>query len=313
MNEPTDFLNVPPKAHPMPPKHACTNARRCLTTAIILLTTLYTSSAFAGAWAQPDKGAYLKASYGLSTGENQYKDRGDVFPMLSEDIDGYFLGMGAFIYAEFGLFPRLTVFGSTAYQQLVLESDFQKATTTGFGDLTLGARYQFIDNPAVFSFSMAAKLPTGYSPDLDIMTPTLGNGVYEVDMRLLVGKSFYPFPMYVSAEGGYRYRGQRMTSLGTEVDYADELPYAAEIGYSLTNWVLLRGTILGVYGLGNPQSLDIFSLTPIAQSYTKVGPSVIFTIAERYQLNADYAYTVAGINTVKSHDFSLGFAITFGQ
>lgn len=312
---------MPPKHIPAADRYNPTSTARIYssTAAWILLVitnitaVLYASPAMAGAWSQPDKGAYLKLSYGLSTGTDQYKDRGDVFPLLSEDIAGDFLGMGAFIYAEFGLFPRLTVFGSTAYQQLVLESDFQKATTTGFSDLTLGARYQFIDDPAIFSFSMAAKLPTGYSQDLDIMTPTLGNGVYEVDMRLLVGKSFYPFPMYFSAEGGYRYRGQRTTSLGTEVDYADELPYAAEVGYSLIDWILVRASIIGVYGLGNPQSLDIFSLTPIAQSYTKVGPSVIFTIADRYQLNADYAYTIAGINTVKSHDFSLGFAVSLGQ
>ncbi len=300
------------RRHFAPRKYISTTAWTLL--AIVNLTALlYASPALAGAWAQPDKGAYLKVSYGLSTGQDQYKDSGEVFPLLSEDIDGSFLGMGAFLYGEFGLFPRFTVFGSTAYQQNILESDFQKASTTGFSDLTLGARYQFIDSPAIFSLSMAAKIPTGYSPDLDIMTPTLGNGVYEADMRALIGKSFYPFPMYFSAEGGYRYRGQRTTSLGTEVDYADELPYSAEIGYSLTDWMLVRGAIMGVYGLGDPQSIDVFSLTPIAQSFTKVGPSVIFTIADRYQLNADYTYTVAGINTVKSHDFSLGFAITFGQ
>lgn len=302
-----------PISNPSRPRRLAALLGLMLPPLIALATSLYATPAQAGAWAQPDKGAYLKLSYGFSAGSDQYKDRGDVFPLLSEDIDGSYQGMGLYAYAEFGLLPRLTIFGATAFQQLVLESDFQKATTSGFGDLMLGARYQFFDEPAVFSFSMAAKIPTGYSPDLDIMTPTLGNGVYEVDMRLLVGKSFYPFPMYVSGEGGYRYRGQRTTSLGTEVDFEDELPYMLEIGYSVIDWILVRGVINGVYGLGNPQSLDIFSLTPTAQSYTKIGPSVIATLGERYQVNIDYMYTVAGINTVKSHDLSLGFAVTLGQ
>ncbi|MBA2662973.1 MAG: hypothetical protein H0U74_11810 [Bradymonadaceae bacterium] len=271
------------------------------------------SAALGGAWSQPDKGAYLKLSYGLSAAKDQYKDRGEVFPLLSEDIPGSFGAMGLYFYGEFGLMPRLTVFGSGAFQRLELDSTFQTARTTGVGDLTLGMRYQFVDMPAVVALSFATKMPTGYSPDLEGMTPTLGNGVYEHDVRLLVGKSFYPLPIYTSGELGFRFRGERTTALGTVVDYSDEIPYSLEVGYGPTDWIWLRGVVNGVYGLGSPQALDIFSLSPTTQRYTKVGPSVIASFGERYQVSVDYLYTVAGVNTVKSHDLILGLAITFGQ
>lgn len=284
-----------------------------LSIAALTLGVFHTEEAFAGAWAQPHKGSYVKIGVGATHASEQYKESGETFQLLSDDVLGTFSSVAALLYGEYGLLPRFTLFGSTMFNSLTLDNDLQRANTRGLGDVHLGFRYQFLDSPTVLSLQMATKIPTGYTPDPDTMVPSLGNGVYEIDARLLAGRSFYPFPVYVSAELGYRLRGRRPTSNGEFVSYADEIPYFLEVGYGPTENVWLRGVVSGVRGLGRPQDLDIFSLTPLTQSYTKVGPSVIATVFDRYQLSLDYLYTVSGVNTVRSHDFILGLAFTFGQ
>ncbi|MFU8805482.1 MAG: hypothetical protein ACNA8W_16845, partial [Bradymonadaceae bacterium] len=135
----------------------------------------------------------------------------------------------------------------------------------------------------------------------------------ELDARLLVGRSFYPLPFYMSAETGYRWRGSRNLGGDEIVSFSNEIPYFLEVGYAPADWIWVRGVVSGVRGLGRPQELDIFSLTPLTQRYTKVGPSVIATVFDHYQLSFDYLYTVAGLNTVRSHDIIIALAFAFGS
>lgn len=271
---------------------------------------LIPTPARAGAWAQEDKGLYTKLSGAYSFATQQYKESGETFRLLSEDEPGRFDSYGALLYTEFGLLPNLTVTMSTAFQSAVVESNLVEIRTTGVGDVRTGLKYQFLDRPLVASVGATVTTPTGYTPDpAAAKAPTLGLGVPMYEGRLLVGKSFHPFPMYASAEAGFRARGARRSRSDERVDYPPEIPYLAEIGVHPLDWLTLRGVVDGVAGLGDPLALDAFSLSPLTQSYTKLGPSIIVTIAECFQINADYLYTVAGVNAVQSHDFTVGVAV----
>jgi hypothetical protein len=277
---------------------------------LLVAMWLTPSDALAGAWAQKDKGIYAKLSGGYSFATRQYKESGETFQLLSEDERGRFDLYSLLLYTEFGLLPKLTVTMSTSFSSAVVDSNLVNIRTTGLGDVRTGLKYQFLDSPLVMSVGAKVTSPTGYTPDpAAAKAPTLGLGVPMYEGKLLVGKSFYPFPMYVSAEAGFRLRGSRRSRTDERVDYPPEIPYLAEIGVNPVDWLTLRGLVNGVEGLGDPLALDAFSLSPLTQSYTKVGPSVIFTIADRFQINADYLYTVAGINAIRSHDFTVGFAI----
>lgn len=277
---------------------------------LLVATWLTPRGALAGAWAQEDKGIYAKLSGGYSFATRQYKESGETFQLLSEDERGRFDLYSLLLYTEFGLLPKLTVTMSTAFTSAVVDSNLVNIRTTGLGDVRTGLKYQFLDSPLVVSAGAEVTAPTGYTPDpAAAKAPTLGLGVPMYEGKLLVGKSFYPFPMYVSAEAGFRLRGARRSRTGERVDYPPEIPYLAEVGVNAFDWLTLRGMVNGVEGLGDPLALDAFSLSPLTQSYTKVGPSIIVTIAERFQINADYLYTVAGINAIRSHDFTVGFAI----
>lgn len=281
-----------------------------LAAAVAFLGLCWATPAFAGAWAQEDRGLYVQLSVAGEVAGEQYKETGETFQLLSEDDEGDFRSLGSFLYAEFGVLPSLTMVAATAYRHVELDSVQVRSTARGFGDFQLGARYQFLDEPLVMSAFVGAKYPTGYTPDPpELRSATLGNGVQEYEGRLLVGKSFYPAPVYVSGEVGFRMRGARPTANGDRLDYPPEIPYFLEIGYGPTDWIWLRGVVDGVWGTGDPVAIEGVSLTPLTQRYTKVGPSVIFSFLDNYQLQLNYTYTVLGVNALKSQQVSLGFAV----
>ncbi|RDV39241.1 hypothetical protein DV096_01310 [Bradymonadaceae bacterium TMQ3] len=269
------------------------------------------TTAFAGAWTQPDRGFYAKLSVGHARADQQYKETGETFQLLSDDVAGTFASTAAFGYAEYGLLPRLTLYGSAAFQSLTLESDLQRARVSGLGDVWLGARASIIEAPVVLSAYGATKSPTGYTADPDPMVPTLGNGVREHEFGLSLGASLWPRPFYASMSVGYRLRGDRQAAGGDRVNMYDEIPIMAEVGWAPHDAVWVRGVAQSVIGLGPPEALDIFNLTPLTQSYLKVGPSVIASIPGGVQLSLDLMLTPWGVNTVQSTDLILGVAYEF--
>ncbi len=266
----------------------------------------WSTTAFAGAWAQDDRGTYLKLSTSWEYATEQYKESGETFQLLSEDDAGNYRASSTFFYGELGVLPKLTAVTSVSFKSMTVDSGVIRATTTGLSDFQFGLKYQFLDKPMVMSVMASGTFPMGYTVDhSDPRTPALGNGVPTAEGTLLVGKSFYPVPIYVSGQAGFRYRGDRSTG----PDYPPEIPFFVEVGYGPADWVWLRGVFNGIWGLGNPEAIDTLCFTPSTQRFVQVGPSVIFTIADHYQINADYTYAPWGINTLQSHQVSVGFAL----
>lgn len=264
----------------------------------------------AGAWAEEDKGLYLKLSGAYGVANWQFKDDGERFRLLSPNERGRFESRALRFYGAFGIAPDLTFVASTSFVSARVESDFVTITTTGLSDVSFGLKYQFLDEPFVGSVRGRIYTPTGYTPDpRGLKTPPLGLGVPMYQVDAMAGKSFHPIPLYASASFGIRFRGSRTTSSGTRLDYPPELPYSLEVGVDATDWLLVRGMLRGLQGLGDPSALSIFTLTPRTQSYVKVGPGVIVTIWDDIQVALDYRYTVAGVNALQSHEFSLGVAV----
>ncbi|MFP4598746.1 MAG: hypothetical protein ACLFVJ_10870 [Persicimonas sp.] len=271
---------------------------------------LFAPPAYAGAWAQEDGGLYVQLAVAGERASEQFKKNGETFRLLSEDEKGSFTSLGTFLYAEYGLLPSFTLVTSSAFRHVELDSDQIASTARGFGDFFVGGRYQFLDGPVVVSALLGAKYPTGYTPDPpELRAATLGNGVQEYEGRLLVAKSFHPAPIYASGEVGYRLRGSRANASGGTVDYPPEIPYFLEVGWAPLDWMWLRGVADGVWGTGDPVALDSISLTPTTQQYLKVGPSLIVSFLDDYQVQLDYTYTVMGINALQSQQLTVGLAV----
>jgi len=279
---------------------------------MLLVALLIPSTARAGAWAQEDQRLYAKLTAAHSRASEQYKSGGETFQLLSANEEGEYRSSALFLYAEFGLLPDLTVIGATSLRQSTVESDFVEIRTTGLSDVRVGAKYQFLDSPVVAAVQSTAIFPTGYTADpSNVATPTLGLGVFQWEARALVGRSFHPTPVYATGSMGIRHRGERMTSAGSRVNYPPQLPYRLEIGYTPLDWLNVRGMLTGVHGFGEPEALEAFSLTPLVESYMKVGPSVILTVADHIQFNLDVMQTVSGVNTIRSLDVSAGIALDY--
>jgi hypothetical protein len=57
------------------------------------------------------------------------------------------------------------------------------------GDVVLGHKYQLVSRPIVLSPNVNVKIPTTYDDELN---PALGTGSMDVELRLLVARSFFP-------------------------------------------------------------------------------------------------------------------------
>ena len=272
----------------------------------VVAVFFWSATATAGAWAQDDRGIYAKLAGSFEFANEQYKESGETFQLLSEDDPGSFRTYNSNLYVEFGLLPKLTAIASGSFKSLTVDSEAVRATTTGLSDLQFGLKLQFLDKPLVLSAMLTGGFPMGYTvTHPDPRTPALGNGVPTGEASLLIGKSLYPIPIYVSGSAGFRIRGDRSDG----PNYPPEVPLFFEVGYGPTDWLWARGVVSANWGLGNPEAIDTVSFSPATQRYVKVGPSVIFNIAGTYQVNVDYLYAPWGVNTLRSHQVSVGFAI----
>jgi hypothetical protein len=155
------------------------------------------------------------------------------------------------LYLEYGITERLTVIGSvpykwlrSTYNRLITKGDQtkeQRVTThwNGFGDMELGLKYCFLTEPIVSSIQFLHKNAWLYSKDERIPP---GNHQDDYELRLLFGKSLWPFPGYCGAEFGYRWRSQNPS---------DEYRYLLEFGITATPKLSFRIKLDGIKSVRN--------------------------------------------------------------
>jgi hypothetical protein len=127
-------------------------------------------------------------------------------------------------YIEYGLTDRITLINSLSYKTIRKEDDEVKQHTWGLGDVDLAVKYKIAEGSwGVLSGQGLVKMPGPYDGDISL---PLGNKQWDVEARLLYGRSLYPhIPGYVNFEIAYRVR------FG---DPSDELRYLAEFGMDFT-------------------------------------------------------------------------------
>ena len=185
-----------------------------LSTLIVIMTCvcLATSSAWAGAWCMQEGAFYSKLAY------NYY------FTVDTFDDDGHkhrnpngssFRDENITWYSEYGLFDNFTLFASVPYKMLYSRvkniervGDAKRLQSTserydGLGDLDVGFRYGLLKEPLVLSLQLLTKAAWFYDGDEEVPP---GNNQNDYELKLLAGKSLWPFPGYCGLELGYRWR-----------------------------------------------------------------------------------------------------------
>ena len=302
---------------------------------VAILLAAASTQLHAGAWTQSPGGLYFKIA-GLSFRSQDYLDAaGDRQARVAKPAIDELSDRNISAYLEYGLWERLTLVATLPYKRLVYteEREFRRSDTnttetltqdeirSGLADLELRLRWRLLRNPAVVSLALGGKFPLGYDIDQDSIgslnsgglglgpSPVdgalagadskvpLGTGENDIDMRLLVGKSLYPFPGYLTSAVGYRKRGGA---------FSDEFFYGFEAGVTYKR-LLVKGVVEGMRTMGDCGAMGQGGLVG-DQDILKVAPGLIWSLSKHLEIGVDLFHIAAGCNTAVGTTYAAGLA-----
>ncbi|MBU1171922.1 MAG: hypothetical protein KKD44_20400 [Proteobacteria bacterium] len=253
---------------------------------------------FAGAWTQEKGASYHQFTLNCYYADRYFDDDGHDQTMADQ---GEFRDIHVSYYGEYGLGERLTVLTSLSFKYLKFEDNTVESDSYGVSDIDLGLKYKLVDSPlGIVSVQGLVKIPEAY--DEDDAVP-LGNGQYDLECRLLYGKSLYPFiPGYMNLEAGYRWRA----------DFpADEFRYLAEFGVNVTSKIYGRMKLDGICSMGNSDTLDAAGNNPSVTPEFDLGKldlAVGYKVTESCLVEVGFRPEIYGQNTSKGNNASVSVA-----
>lgn len=277
---------------------------RCLFLFAICATYLgLASTAFAGAWTQKKGGYYFKAGTGYLNSTRDIDANGK---QIQKANMGELKDLNYSTYLEYGLLDRLTLVSSVPYKRLqdtrTLRDLNEVITGTalerrwGFGDMEMRLRWLLAYKPVVASIAVGGKIPLWYEEDPNTRVPLSSKNV-DADVRILLGQSLYPAPIYVTGEVGYRIRGG---------DFSNEGFYALEAGITVDRF-LFKGYLSGIHTFGTCNPVAEVGLIA-DQNILKLSPGLIYRLTNWLELSVEMIHIAAGCNTTAGNTFMFGIA-----
>ncbi|MFT6991206.1 MAG: hypothetical protein ACJASL_003193 [Paraglaciecola sp.] len=268
------------------------------TSALVALS--FSQATLAGAWVAAKDSGYGKLSL------NTYS--ADEFEGDSPNF-GEFNSSNVTYYGEYGLGSNFALYGSVTYQWLEQQDNVgNEVTSNGLGDTEIGVRYQWQAEPFVLSTSLLVKLP--YLYDENDALPR-GNDQEDIEFRVLVGKSLYPYG-YFGVEAGYRLRTDAPS---------DEYRYLLEYGIDFNENAYFRTKLDGILSANNADEISssneqVGNLTLLPEfDLGKVELTVGYNFGrpnkKRWGLEFTYTKEVYGENTLQGDGFQLALTRVF--
>ena len=310
---------------------------RCWIPLAALLLAIAPTQLHAGAWTQATGGMYFKIAGLSFSSQDYLDAVGERRERVAKPSVEELSDRNISAYLEYGLWERLTLVATLPYKRLVykntevkvFKSDVIDTTITrihpdeinsGLADLELRLRWRLLRNPAVVSLALGGKFPLGYDIDQDSIgsleagglglgpSPVdgvagadnkvpLGTGERDIDMRLLVGKSLYPLPGYLTSTVGYRKRGGA---------FSDEFFYGFEAGVTHKR-LLVKGVVEGMRTMGDCGAMGQGGLVG-DQDILKLAPGLIWSLSKHLELGVDLFHIAAGCNTAAGTTYAVGLA-----
>lgn len=261
------------------------------------------SAAFAGAWTQNKGGYYFKVGTSYLNSTIDIDANGD---QIQKANTGELIDLNYSAYLEYGLLNRLTLVSSVPYKRLQDTRTWRDLNSVvtgttlerrrGFGDMEMRLRWLLINKPVVASIAVGGKIPLWYDEDPSTLVP-LSSKKVDADVRILLGQSLYPAPIYVTGEAGYRIRGGGFSNEGF---------YALEIGITVDRF-LFKGYLSGIRTFGTCNPVEEVGLIG-DQNVLKLSPGVIYRLTDWLELSVDMIRIAAGCNTTAGNTFLFGIA-----
>ena len=263
------------------------------TVSIMIFVSL--ESCFAGAWTLERGAMYNKLAANYFYADEEFDDSGD---RQDFEYNGDFEDMNLNYYMEYGLMDRLTLITSLYYKYLRKEDDTVEMKTYGIGDMDLGIKYKLIEGSnGVLSAQGLIKVPEAYDENDSV---PLGNGQYDTELRLLYGRSLWPYiPGYCNLEIGYRWRAE---------EPADEFRYLVEFGMDFSKKAYGRVKLDGILGMDNGNEIEYGEGNPSATNDFNLGKLDIafgYKVAPKWSVEIGYTPTIYGENTAAGATYSV--------
>ncbi len=245
----------------------------------------------AGGWTQPQGKGYFKLSEQIVRGESVFDTSGEPW-----NIESTLSRYTTSLYGEYGLIDRLTLVGYIPFYQRIThdigDPAFNPDPQSGTADWDVGIRLGLITNRAtVVALQVMAGLPFGDSEQPDFLFT--GDGEFNQVFSLQLGHSLYPIPAYLKGEIGYNNR---------KSDFADELRYALEAGYTIGERVGISVWLRGTKALG----LDENKWTRDDIQFVSIGPELNLYITPNAGISAGVTKYTSGRNLLDAPAWDIG-------
>jgi len=176
---------------------------------------------------------------------------------------------------EYGLTDTDTLLFSTVAKKAHWEDSYQSATKQGFTEVKPGIKHLLFTDPFICSLQAKTKFPLHYSEEA---TPALATHQIDTEFKILTAQSWPKLPGYTKLESGLRLRAE---------EPSNEIPYFAELGYSLNPNVVLKTTLDGQKAVGGGEQEEWVKYT--------IGP--IFKFKDLFNIEFGFGHTFYGKNT----------------
>ena len=268
--------------------------------AVILWTLLTSGAAWSGAWTFPKGKLWTKLTFMSQDTNEDYIGvprpgipRGARQPYL---LDGEYSSRTFFLDAMYGITDRLNVgvqipFFDQTFQDQELDILFGgPISSTGFSDIRVFLKHKLVDAPVVSSLKFGFKAPTGSFENRQGLIP-VGEGQWDFDFILQIGRSFWPFRAYANVDLGYRLRKKNAE---IDRDPGDEMFWIAEFGYWWTDKLL---TVTKWEGIDGKETTSLgLQLSGDVKKIQYISPGIMFRTTDTLAIEAGVRISIDGQN-----------------
>lgn len=203
-------------------------------------------------------------------------------------FNGKYESKAVFFELFYGITDRLDVGVQVPYFNQVFTDDTQlkPPSDAGISDMRVFGKWCLISRPVLLTLKGGVKMPTGEFRNEDGIIP-VGEGQWDFDLLVQLGRSLWPLPLYGNLEGGYRFR---LENAAIDRDPGDEWLFTAEAGYTFRRTLLLvakleilRGVAGTDFGFRNRSQIKRISYFSPMASY-RFDSNIMATLGMRFPL-----------------------------